>query len=290
MLVWKSLTKVGLSQSEQLAELIREADALVVGVGAGMSASDGFTYIGARFENMFSDFINKYKFLDMLQASLFDFEDWQEYWAFQSRFVFLNYISQPVGKGYLALKSILNQKPYHIITTNADNAFDIADYNMEKIFHIQGKYCLWQCSEYCHNQTYRDDRTILKMLLNQKNMKIPCELVPLCPKCKAPFEINKRNEERGMVEDSSFYVKKEKYEKFLSKYENGKIMYIDIGVGNTTPQFIKHPFWKRVEKNPDALYVVLNYKHYRIPTSIRSRSVEFTDNISELIIKTNNLL
>lgn len=158
MTVWKTLEKTNHSQSEILSQLIEESDAIVVGIGAGMSAADGFTYIGPRFEEAFPDFIAKYQLLDMLQASLYDFEDWEEYWAFQSRFVALNYLDQPVGQAYLDLKDILAKKEYHIITTNADNAFAVTDYNLEKVFHIQGEYGLWQCSQHCHQQTYRNDQ------------------------------------------------------------------------------------------------------------------------------------
>lgn len=280
---WKTYPNEDLPQAEQLAQLIKEADALVVGIGAGMSAADGFTYIGPRFETVFPDFIAKYQFLDMLQASLFDFEDWQEYWAFQSRFVALNYLDQPVGQSYLDLRDILETKAYHIITTNADNAFWVANYDPEKIFHIQGEYGLWQCSQHCHQQTYKDDCLIRQMIAEQANMKVPDQLIPHCPKCGAPFEINKRNEEKGMVEDADFQAQKERYDTFLSEHEHGKVLYLEIGVGHTTPQFIKHLFWKRVSENPDALFVTLNHKHYRTPQQLRSQSLELTDHIAQLI-------
>lgn len=283
MTVWKTLEKTNHSQSEILSQLIEESDAIVVGIGAGMSAADGFTYIGPRFEEAFPDFIAKYQLLDMLQASLYDFEDWEEYWAFQSRFVALNYLDQPVGQAYLDLKDILAKKEYHIITTNADNAFAVADYNSEKVFHIQGEYGLWQCSQHCHQQTYRNDQTIRQMIAQQKDMKIPSNLIPKCPKCDQPFEINKRNEEKGMVEDADFHAQRQRYENFLSQHQNDKVLYLEIGVGHTTPQFIKHPFWRFVSLNENSLFVTLNHKHYRIPQKIRSRSVQLTQHIAELI-------
>lgn len=129
-------------QAEVLRTAIDEADAIVIGIGAGMSASDGFTYVGERFTENFPDFIEKYRFFDMLQASLHPYGSWQEYWAFESRFITLNYLDQPVGQSYLALKSLVEGKQYHIITTNADNAFDVADYDMTHVFHIQGEYIL----------------------------------------------------------------------------------------------------------------------------------------------------
>ncbi|MTB64253.1 deacetylase SIR2 [Streptococcus sp. zg-86] len=285
MTQWKAL-KSAQDEPEILASLIREADAVVVGIGAGMSAADGFTYIGERFETAFPDFIAKYGLLDMLQASLFQFASLEEYWAFQSRFVTLNYLDQPVGQAYLDLKEILETTAYHIITTNADNAFAAAAYDMNKVFHIQGEYGLWQCSRFCHQQTYRNDDLIRQMVAEQRDMKIPRDLIPYCPRCGAPFEINKRNAEKGMVEDADFFAQKERYDRFLAEHKGQKVLYLEIGVGYTTPQFIKQPFQKQTQENPAALFVSLNQKQYRIPPAIRPQSVQLTSHIATLMAKT----
>src|SRR5690625_4770341 len=110
-------------ESRLLAGMIDEADAVVVGIGAGMSAADGFTYIGKRFTDHFPDFIEKYKWFDMLQASLFDFPTRTEYWALQSRFVELHHLDQPAGHSYIGLRKMSEDKDYHVITTDAENAF-----------------------------------------------------------------------------------------------------------------------------------------------------------------------
>lgn len=287
---WKTLEaeQGTLEDGQVLQGLLDEADAIVVGIGAGMSAADGFKYIGSRFTDAFPDFIEKYGLLDMLQASLFDFESVEEYWAFQSRFVVLNYLDQPVGQSYLDLKDMLEGRNYHIITTNADNAFDVADYDSDHVFHIQGEYGLWQCSKHCHQQTYRDDSVIREMVEQQENMKVPSELVPHCPKCGAPFEINKRNEEKGMVEDGDFHAQKDRYEAFLKENEGKKIVFLEIGVGHTTPQFIKHPFQKMTEANDKALFVTMNKKNYRIPKAIRPQTVHLAQDIANTIHKAKN--
>ena len=278
------------NQAQQLKSLFEEADAIVVGVGAGMSAADGFTYIGERFESAFPDFIEKYQLLDMLQASLFQFASWEEYWSFQSRFIALNYLDQPVGAAYVELKEMLETKPYHIITTNADNAFEVAGFDMEKVFHIQGEYGLLQCSQHCHPQTYRKDELIREMIARQKDMKVPYELIPFCPECGAPLEINKRNAEKGMVESADFFEQKARYDAFLKQYETGKVVYLEIGIGFTTPQFIKTPFQKKVTENPNAVYVSMNHKHYRVPLAIRNRTLLLSENIATLIHETHQLL
>src|SRR5690606_10907614 len=116
------------------------------------------------------------------------------------------------------------------------------------------------CSEHCHQQTYQNEALIRKMVEKQSNMKVPAELVPYCPECGAPLEVNKRTEEKGMVEDKHFHEQKERYENFLKENEGKKVLFLEIGVGHTTPQFIKHPFQKMTEENEKALFVTMNQK------------------------------
>jgi NAD-dependent SIR2 family protein deacetylase len=281
---WQTLTmESSMSQADILHQLIEESEAIVVGIGAGMSAAAGFTYAGKRFTDAFPDFIAKYRFFDMLQASLFDFADEQEYWAFQSRFSLLNFFDQPVGQAYVDLRHMMDDKNYHIITTNADNAFYAAAFDMEKVFRIQGEYGLWQCSNHCHQQTYQDEDLIRQMVQEQSVMKIPAELVPHCPKCGAVMEVNKRNEEKGMVEDGHFQEQKGRYEQFLNENQSKKILFLEIGVGHTTPQFIKHPFQQMTGANPKALFVTMNQKDYFIPHGIRPQTIRMDEDIANVL-------
>lgn len=272
-----------LSQADLLKVLIEEAEAIVIGIGAGMSAATGFTYVGKRFTDAFPDFIEKYRFFDMLQASLFHFEDAEEYWAFQSRFSLLNFFDQPVGEAYTDLRKIMDGKNYHVITTNADNAFYAANFDMDKVFRIQGEYGLLQCSERCHQETYHDEALMRKMVEEQSDMKVSKDLVPLCPKCGEMLEINKRNEEKGMVEDAHFHAQKALYEQFLADNENKKVLFLEIGVGHTTPQFIKHPFQQMTEQNEQALFVTMNQKPYFIPHAIRPQTIQIDEDIAEIL-------
>lgn len=280
---WQAFDEQSSSQANLLADFIDEADAVVIGIGAGMSAATGFTYVGSRFTDAFPDFIEKYNFFDMLQASLFEFENLQEYWAFQSRFCMLNFFEQPVGQAYVDLKEIMNDKPHHIITTNADNAFYAAEFDMDKVFRIQGEYGLMQCSKHCHQKTYQDRALLEEMVSQQKDMQIPEDLIPYCPKCQAPLEINKRTEEKGMVEDDHFHNQKAHYESFLKNHSTGKVLYLEIGVGHTTPQFIKTPFQKMTAENSDALFVTMNQKRYFIPREIRQQTVRIDEDIESVL-------
>ena len=60
----RSMSKGKGKKEEQLSKLkneIQSAEAIVIGAGAGLSTSAGFTYSGERFERYFFDFAKKYK-------------------------------------------------------------------------------------------------------------------------------------------------------------------------------------------------------------------------------------
>nr|WP_318031674.1 hypothetical protein [Mycoplasmopsis bovis] len=99
-------------------------------------SADGIGYSGTRFVENFKDFIDEFKFLDMLQASVYHFDDIQNYWAFHSRFMKLNYFDQPASESFLKLKEYLKGKSYHIITTNSDNSLEARLILMLKRFFI----------------------------------------------------------------------------------------------------------------------------------------------------------
>src|SRR5699024_12083135 len=96
------------------------------------------------------------------------------------------------------------------------------------------------------------------------------------------LENKKRTEEKGMVQHRPLHEQKEHYEAFLQENEEKKILFLEIGVGHTTPQFIRNPFQEMTSENPNALFVTMNQKDYFIPHEIRPQTVRITDDIAEV--------
>ncbi|MCS4536933.1 MULTISPECIES: deacetylase SIR2 [unclassified Mycoplasma] len=272
-----------IKNNSELLKLINEADAIVLGIGSGMTSADGIGYTGTRFEQNFSDFIEEFKFLDMLQASVYHFDDIQNYWAFHSRFMELNYFNQPASHSFINLKKFLDNKNFFIITTNSDNALEAANFDDQKIFYIQGKYNLLQCKSMCHNKRYSMDDAVKEMIIKQKNMKVPLDIIPRCPMCGDFLEVNKRLKEKGMVEDEQFFAEKKRYLDFIDKHKNKKILFWEIGVGYSTPMLIKHPFWDMTQQYKNSLYIAMNNRSYRIPKEIKDRTIVVNTDIREVI-------
>ena len=68
-------------QIEQLKQVLKTADAVLIGAGAGLSTSAGFTYDGERFERYFSDFHQKYGITDMYSGGFYPFATPEEHGA-----------------------------------------------------------------------------------------------------------------------------------------------------------------------------------------------------------------
>ncbi|MBQ2541957.1 MAG: hypothetical protein II554_01290, partial [Bacteroidales bacterium] len=216
---------------EKLKYAILNSDAIVVGAGAGLSTSAGFTYSGERFQRYFSDFIEKYGFSDMYTAGFYSFATEEEKWAYWSRHIYYNrYVPAPKPV-YENLLKLLKDKDYFVITTNVDHQFQKAGFDKQRLFYTQGDYGLFQCSKPCHQKTYDNEKLIIRMIAEQKNMRIPSSLVPRCPICGRKMDVNLRSDET-FVEDDGWHAASKRYEDFINKHQDDKVLYLDLGCGS----------------------------------------------------------
>lgn len=271
-----------LNNLKRLKEEFNTADAILIGAGAGLSASAGFDYIGERFEKYFSDFKEKYGITDMYSGGFYDFDTLEEYWAWWSRHILINRYDCEVGKPYKDLFSIVKDKNYFVLTTNVDHQFQRAGFDKKRLFYTQGDYGLFQCSNGCHNKTYNNEEIIRKMVAQQKDMKIPTELIPRCPKCNKPMTMNLRSDDL-FVQDEGWYLAYNRYQDFIRRNGNSHILYLELGVGMNTPGIIKYPFWQMTAKNKNAVYYSVNSELSYVPTEIQNKSVVIRNDIARVL-------
>lgn len=267
---------------EKIKEKIESADAVVIGAGAGLSTSAGFTYSGKRFEDNFPDFIEKYGFKDMYTAGFYPYETLEEYWAYWSRYIFINRYQNAPKPVYNNLYSLVQDKDYFVLTTNVDHCFQKAGFNKHRLFYTQGDYGLWQCSKPCHNKTYDNETIIKKMITKQKNMHIPSYLVPYCPICSAPISMNLRAD-NTFVEGNGWYTAAKRYQDFLHRHKGLNILYLELGVGGNTPGIIKYPFWQMTAQNPKAVYACVNLSDTYTPAEIKQQSICLEGDIGTIL-------
>lgn len=257
---------------EILREWLNGAEAIVIGAGAGLSTAAGFTYSGERFRRYFTDFADKYGFRDMYSGGFYPYSTLEEFWAYWSRYIYINRYDQPAGKPYEELLELVRGKNYFVLTTNVDHRFQVAGFDKARLFYTQGDYGLFQCSVPCHNKTYDNEAQIRAMLKAQKDMRIPSELVPRCPVCGEPMAMNLRSDDT-FVEDEGWHAASRRYEAFLRENAGKKVLFLELGVGMNTPGIIKYPFWQMTYRNKNARYACINLEIAYAPKEIADCSV-----------------
>ena len=271
-------------ETARLKEEIDTAESIVIGAGSGLSTSAGFTYTGSRFEENFGDFIEKYGFRDMYSGGFYPFKTLEEYWAYWSRYIWINRYQDAPKDTYRQLLRMVEGKEYFVLTTNVDHCFQKAGFDKKRLFYTQGDYGLWQCARPCHNRTYDNEETVRKMVQQQRNMRVPSELVPRCPVCGAPMTMNLRAD-GSFVEDEGWHQASARYQQFLQRNMGKHVLYLELGVGGNTPGIIKYPFWQMTYGNPKAVYACVNYGEAWAPREIGDRSICIDGDIGEELVR-----
>ena len=286
---------------KDIKSILQNAESILIGAGAGLSTSAGFTYSGPRFQKYFADFEKKYGFHDMYSGGFTAFESLEENWAYWSRQIYLNRFVKAPLPVYEKLLELVKDKNYFVLTTNVDHCFQKAGFDKSRLFYTQGDYGLWQCSEPCHKKTYDNQLFVEKMIkeqgfviqddgglelpksgFNEIKMTVPSELVPHCPVCGKPMSMNLRADDT-FVEDEGWNKAASRYEDFLNENKDRKIVYLELGVGGNTPGIIKYPFWKMTYSNPKATYICINKGEAEVPGEIEKQSICVNSDICEFL-------
>ena len=267
---------------EILKEALKSADAVVIGAGAGLSASAGFIYTGERFKQYFSDFEEKYGFHDMYSGAFCQYDTLEEHWAYWSRFITVNRYMDAPKPVYEEIFKLVRNKDYFVITTNVDHCFQKAGFDKKRLFYTQGDYGLFQCSEPCCQETFENEDIVHRMMEGQEDMRIPSELLPVCPHCGKPMTMNLRSDNR-FVQDGGWHKAAEHYENFLRTKGDRRMLFLELGVGYNTPGIIKYPFWQLTATNPKAIYACINYGEAVCPDEIKQRSICIDEDIGKVL-------
>ena len=289
---------------EQIARLkkeIKEADAIVIGAGAGLSTSAGFTYSGERFEKWFSDFEEKYGFHDMYSGGFYPYKTKEEFWAYWARYIYVNRYMDAPKDTYKKLYELVKDKDYFVITTNVDHCFQKAGFDKKRLFYTQGDYGLFQSLNPDIRENFDNEEWVMKAMESQGfkkdengyftiptgsdiRMEIDSELIPKCPLDHSDVTMNLRSDD-SFLEDDGWHKASAAYSDFLRRHEDMHVLFLELGVGANTPVIIKYPFWQMTMANEKAVYACVNYNEAYCPSEIEDRAICINSDIDEVLNK-----
>lgn len=287
---------------EKLHEALQEADAVVIGAGAGLSTSAGFTYSGERFEKYFRDFEEKYGYHDMYSLGFYPYNSMEEFWGYWCRYIWINRYMPIPSRVYQDLLDLVKDKDYFVLTTNVDHCFQKSGFDKKRLFYTQGDYGLFQSSSpsgAAKYKTYDNYDIIRRMVLSEGyqigdyeelitpedteiRMTVPSNLVPVCPDDGNLMTTNLRSDDT-FVQDDGWYAAQSRYHDFLRRHQGLKTVFLETGVGGNTPTIVKYNFWKMTYEWPEATYVCLNLGEAVAPKEIEKKSICIDGDIGTIL-------
>lgn len=218
----------------------------------------------------------------MYSGGFYPFPDPETKWGWWCWHIWYNRYAAETDDVYENLLRLVKDLNYFVLTTNVDHQFQLHGFDKERLFYTQGDYGLFQCSKPCHQETYDNREVIEAMVKNQKGLKVPTELIPRCPVCGAPMTVNLRSDDT-FVEDAGWHAACSRYEDFLDRNQDRKILFLELGVGANTPGIIKYPFWQMTYRNPKAIYACINQGEAVCPREIQDQSILIDADIAEVL-------
>lgn len=262
---------------------LAEAETLLIGAGAGLSAAAGLDYAGMEFQKEFADYIKKYNFPDLYTSSFYDFPTEEERWSRWARHIDYARFRPGAFPLYSELFKLAQRYNYFVITTNVDAQFRKAGFDPQKIFEVQGDYGLMQCAVGCHPKTYSNKETVDNILKYSHDLTVDSEFLPVCPVCGGNMDVHVRKNS-FFVEDENWYESATRYERFLESYaDEGKIVLLELGIGFNTPSIIRFPFERITYNNPEATLIRLNSEYPHGSTQTAVRTIPFSEDMETVI-------
>lgn len=273
-------------QIQTAADMIASADYVLIGAGAGMSAAAGAQYGGEFFEKNFGEFQVRYGkgpyMQDMYYAGFYPFPDEESFWGYWSKQALLGGIWLDVTPLHRLVLDMLADKKIFVLSTNADAQFVKAGLSPEQTFCTQGDYFHIQCDKGCHDKIYYAVDLFEEMDAKRVDCKIPSSLVPKCPVCGGPMNMNLRKDEY-FVQDEAWYEAEDRFSEFLDEAVDKRLVLLELGVGFNTPTIIRFPFEKLTRENDNIRLVRLNLNQAVIPESLSSRAVGINADMAQSI-------
>ncbi len=254
----------------KIKKLIKESDAILIGIGSGMSASGGLDYTSEEvFKKLYPNYHEKgFKFIFDAVSNYWVTNinnlDKEEYWKFWCTHIYNVRYNIDTLLPYKLLSDIVKDKNHFVITTNGDGQCQRV---FDNVYAPQGDYSLFQCRVNCNDEIIKNKEFIYSNLEDIKE-------IPKCSNCGDYLIPNLRCDDNFC--ETFGHANYERYYNFVMENKDKKLLLIEIGVGYNTPVIIRFPF--------DRLSTLENVNLIRVnKTDALCNGISITDDILEVL-------
>jgi NAD-dependent SIR2 family protein deacetylase len=280
-------TRAYFDRVEAAGRLLAEADFILIGAGAGLSAAAGLNY---QDPDLFRQWYPQFARLGLNTVWEAIVAYWspnesnlRRFWAFWAHHIQKMRYDAPPGPPYLNLARLVAGRPYFVITTNVEAQFAKAGFLPESVFTPQGDYGKFQCAVPC-NDILHDNRTLVQKLIanmDEARVQVQESDIPHCPSCGTCLERNLRRD--NCFVESPYMERQPTYADFVDRSFTGRLVLLEFGAGFNTPGIIRWPFERITSRHPRASLLRVNLDDASVPAEIEEKSIGFIEDAARVL-------
>jgi NAD-dependent SIR2 family protein deacetylase len=259
---------------QRVCALLRQAECVLIGAGAGLSADAGIDYADpVSFAQLFPGMVKRgFK----ARYQLMGYDAWSPAlkWGYLAVHVNDVRFEAPPHPVYSRLLDLVQTKDYFVMTSNVDGMFVKHGFSADRVFTPQGDYALMQCQTPCTTATWPAkpilDRIIPTVDPATQEITDPM-VIPRCPNCGGDVMLNVRAGHWFLEEP--YREQARRFTRWVNDISNRQLLVIEIGAGFNTPGVIRWPMERIVYRHAKAHLVRVNLKHPQVSQEIIDKSV-----------------
>ena len=267
--------------ARKLCGLIADADAVVAGIGSGMSSAAGFNHYNR--EGMaragMDDWQRAFGFKSLFDGFYHLYPSLEQQWAYYARYIDFM-LREPAAQPYSDLYALLTQKEYFVLSTNVDAQVE-KTFPLEQVCNYQGSFAYLQCKQPCCDELFDAAPYVERMLSGMRGFEVRSEDVPRCPHCG--WQLAPWVRDDTFLEGAAWRESAERYERFVREHRNSRLLFLELGVGEMTPGIITLPFWNMTARLPHARLLSVNIAGESAPLQLGDAASAIKADLGELL-------
>lgn len=117
--------------------------------------------------------------------------------------------------------------------------------------------------------------------MGSAGFEVRSEDVPRCPRCG--WQLVSWVRDDTFIQGTAWHESLERYERFMRERGAGRVLLLELGVGEMTPGIITLPFWSMTAKLPDAHLPSVNISGDSAPLQLGNKAGAIRADLSMLL-------
>lgn len=267
--------------ARKLRDIIADADAVIAGIGSGMSSAAGFNHYnraGMARAGM-DDWQRTFGFKSLFDGFYHLYPSLEQQWAYYARYIDFM-LREPASRPYADLSALLAQKEYFVLSTNVDAQVE-KTFLLERVCSYQGSFAYLQCKQPCCDELFDAVPYVKRMLAGMRGFEVRSEDIPRCPHCG--WQLVPWVRDDTFLEGATWREGVERYECFVREHRNSRLLFLELGVGEMTPGIITLPFWNMTARLPHARLLSVNIVGESAPLQLGDKANAIKADLGELL-------